>query len=155
MSTIKAILGTGLKTGAMLAVTTTAAIMLASDREQGNPWAAINAITHVVDGEEVTQPVTWSPHSSLLGVVINGSAMAAWGILYAGVLTMTRTKSNLLTGAIGAAVSYAVDYHAVPKRFTPGIEHRLSPRSVLFAYATLGATLALSGKWSRENAEEM
>ena len=149
MSLWKAIIGNGLKTGLVLAATTTAAIMLASDREQGDPWAAVNAIAHVVDGDDVTQPMAWSPRASVLGMVINGSAMAAWGVLYEGALAVTSTKSSLVTGAVGSAVSYAIDYHVVPKQFTPGIEHRLSQRAIFLIYAVLGTTLALSRRWNK------
>ncbi len=144
----KTIIGNGLKTGLALAAATNAAIMLASDRELGAPWAAINAICHAVDGDEVTQPSEWSPRESLLGVFINGTAMALWGVLYEGTLAVTKTKSNPVTGLLGAALSYVIDYKLVPKRFTPGIEKKLSGPSVLAAYLALGVALSLSGLWN-------
>ena len=147
---LKSIIGNGLKTGLALAATTNAVIMLASDRELGAPWAAINAVAHVVDGDEVTQPSEFSPRESALGIVVNGTAMAAWGVLYEGALALTKTKSNPLTGAMGAFVSYVIDYKVVPKQFTPGIEKKLSHRSVLAAYLVLGITLAASGLWNRK-----
>ena len=142
------IIGNGLKTGLALAAATNAAIMLASDRELGAPWAAINDICHAVDGDEVTQPTGWSPRESLLGVFINGTAMAAWGVLYEGALAATKTKSGPVPGLLAAAVSYGIDYKLVPKRFTPGIERRLSGPSVLAAYLALGVALSLSGLWN-------
>ena len=87
------IIGDGLKTGLALAAGTNATIMLASDRELGAPWAAINAVAHIIDGDEVTQPSDYSPRESVLGIVVNGTAMAAWGVLYEGALAVTGTKS--------------------------------------------------------------
>lgn len=145
------IIGDGLKTGLALAATTNAAIMLASDRELGAPWAAINAIAHVVDGDAMTQPSEYSPRESVIGVLVNGTAMAAWGVLYEGALAVTKTKSNPLTGILGAAVSYFIDYKVVPKQFTPGIEKKLSQSSVLAVYLVLGITLALSGLWTQDD----
>ncbi len=147
---LKKIVGDGLKTGLALAATTNAAIMLASDRELGAPWAALNAVAHIVDGDEVTQPSEWSPRESVLGIVVNGTAMAAWGVLYEGALAVTKVRSSAFTGALGAAACYVIDYKIVPKQFTPGIEKKLSRQSVLAAYLVLGVTLALSGWWNRE-----
>ena len=144
------IIGDGLKTGLALAAATNAAIMLASDRELGAPWAAINAIAHVVDGDEVTQPSEYSPRESVIGVLVNGTAMAAWGVLYEGALAVTKTRSSPFTGALGAAAAYFIDYKVVPKQYTPGIEKKLSHSSVLAAYLVLGVTLALSGPWNKE-----
>ena len=147
---IMKIIGDGLKTGLALAATTNAAIMVASDRELGAPWAAINTIAHIVDGDDVTQPSEYSPRESAIGVLVNGTAMAAWGVLYEGALAVTKTRSSPLTGALGAAVSYFIDYKVVPKQYTPGIEKKLSHSSVLAVYLVLGATLALSGSWNKE-----
>ncbi len=149
---IKSIVGNGLKTGLMLAVTTTAVIMLASDKENGNPWAAVNAVAHVVDGDDIVQPTEYSPRESWLGIAVNGTAMCAWGVLYEGALSVTGAKSNLLTAILGTTASYVIDYKVVPKQYTPGIENRLSRQSVWAAYAALGVTLALSGLWNPRDA---
>jgi hypothetical protein len=149
---IPRIIGRGLKTGLVMAAMTNAAIMLASDQENGKPWAAINAIAHAVDGDDKEQPMDFSPREAALGIAINGTAMCAWGVLYEGVLEATRTRSTDLTAALGAVASYVIDYKVVPKRFTPGIEKRLSSRSVWATYAVLGITLALSPLWNRTKA---
>ncbi len=140
----------GLKTGLALAATTTATIMFLSDKETQSPWAAINAIAHAVDGDGNEQPLNHSPRESRLGVLINGTAMAAWGVLYEGALTVTNTSSSPLTAALATATAYVIDYKIVPKRFTPGIEKRLSQSSVLLIYAVLGVTFALSPLWNRK-----
>ncbi len=142
----------GLKTGFVMAAATNAAIMLASDRENGSPWAAVNSIAHIVDGDDKQQPTRYSPRESWLGIAVNGTAMCAWGVLYEGALEVTRARSSALTAVVGAAASYAIDYKVVPKRYTPGIEQRLSRRSVLVAYAALAAALALSPLWNKHPA---
>lgn len=147
---IKRIIGNGLKTGFIMAATTTAVIMLASDKENGNPWAAVNSVAHIVDGDDVVQPTEYSPRESWLGIAVNGTAMCAWGVLYEGALQVTGAKSTVLTAILGTAASYIIDYKVVPKQYTPGIEARLSPQSVGVAYAALGVTLALSGVWNKQ-----
>jgi len=145
---IKRIITRGLKTGFIMAATTTAVIMLASDKENGSPWAAVNAVAHIVDGDDVVQPTQYSPRESALGILVNGTAMCAWGVLYEGALEVTGAKSSVLTALLGTTASYVIDYKVVPKQYTPGIEARLSPQSIGLAYAVLGVTLALSRRWN-------
>ncbi len=142
----------GLKTGIALAAATNAAIMLASDKENGNPWAALNSVAHIIDGDDKEQPAAYSPRESLLGIAVNGTAMCAWGVLYEGALLVTKAKSNVLTALLGTTAAYLIDYKVVPPQFTPGIEKRLSRNSVLMAYAALALGLALSPVWNKEAA---
>jgi len=142
----------GLKTGLALAATTNATIMLASDKENGSPWAAINAIAHIVDGDEKVQPIAYSQRESALGIVINGTAMAAWGVLYEGALLVTKTRSSPFTATLAAIAAYVIDFKVVPKQYTPGIEKQLSQKSVLLSYLVLAATFSLSGRWNKNPA---
>jgi hypothetical protein len=150
---IKRILANGLKTGLVMSATTNAAIMLLSDKENGNPWAAVNSIAHIVDGDEKEQPTVYSPRESALGIIVNGTAMCAWGVLYEGALEITKTRSNPLTATLGMVASYVIDYKLVPKQYTPGIEKRLSQKAILATYLILGTTLALSQVWNRKPTE--
>ncbi len=140
----------GNKTGMVLAAATTAAIMLASDRENHAPWAALNCVAHIIDGNGKEQPAAFSPRESWLGLGVNGAAMCLWGVIYEGALLVTGTRSNLFTAMLGTAVAYGVDYKVVPPRFAPGIEKRLSHHSVLLAYAGLALGFALSPVWNKK-----
>ena len=137
----------GLKTGLALAATTTAAIMLFGKREKGSPWAAVNAVTHLVDGNGRLFPRSFSPRDSMIGVALNSAAMIAWGVLYEGALTATGARSNLATAGLATAAIWTIDYHVLPPRFSPGIERVLGLGSMLGTYAVLGATLAASRSW--------
>ena len=119
----------GFKTGFVLAAATNAAIMLASDKENNAPWAALN--------------------ESWLGIGVNGTAMCAWGVIYEGALLVTKTRSNLLTALLGTTVAYFIDYKLVPPQFTPGIEKRVSHNAVLAAYAGIALGFALSPLWNK------
>lgn len=140
----------GLKTGLALAAVTNAVIMLASDKENGSPWAALNCVAHIVDGDDKQQPTDYSPRESRLGIFVNGTAMSAWGVLYEGALLVTNTKSSPLTALLATAAAYVIDYKIVPKQFTPGIEKRLSPRSVLLAYGAMVLAFSLSLLWNKK-----
>lgn len=143
------IIANGLKTGIVLTAATTAVVMLASRKENGSVWAAVNSVAHIIDGDDVVQPAEFSPRESLLGVGINCAAMCAWGVLYEAGMEFSGAASGAATGMTGAAASFLIDYKLVPKRFTPGIEKRLSPRSVMAAYFAIAVTFAASGLWNR------
>ena len=138
----------GFKTGLALAAATNAVIMLASDKENGSPWAALNCVAHIVDGDDKEQPTEYAPRESRLGILVNGTAMSAWGVLYEGALLVTNTKSNLLTALLAVGAAYVIDYKIVPKQFTPGIEKRLSPQSVLLSYTAMVVMFSLSPLWN-------
>ena len=111
----------------------------------------LNCVAHIVDGDDKEQPVDYSARESRLGIVVNGTAMSAWGVLYEGALLVTNTKSSPLTAVLATAAAYVIDYKVVPKQFTPGIEKRLSQKSVLLAYAAMTAMFALSPVWNKWN----
>ena len=136
-----------MKTGLALAATTTAAIMLFGKRERGSPWAAINAVTHLVDGNGRLFPRSFSPRDSTLGLALNSAAMITWGMLYEGVLAVTGARGNAATAGLATAAIWTIDYHLLPPRFSPGIERVLGLGSMLGTYAVLGATLAASRTW--------
>ena len=141
----------GFKTGLALAAATNAVIMLASDKENGSPWAALNCVAHIVDGDDKEQPTDYAPRESRLGIFVNGTAMSAWGVLYEGALLVTNTKSSPLTAALAVGAAWVIDYKIVPKQFTPGIEKRLSPRSVLLSYLAMAVMFSLSPLWNSKS----
>ncbi len=143
-------LGRGFKTGFALAAATNAAIMLASDRENGDPWAALNCVAHIVDGDGKEQPTTYAQRESLIGIGINGTAMCAWGVLYEGALLLTKTRSNLFSALLATGAAYVIDFKIVPKQYTPGVEKRLSHNSVLLAYAAMTLMFTLSPSWNKD-----
>ena len=140
----------GFKTGLVLAAATNAVIMLASDKENGSPWAALNCVAHIVDGDDKEQPEDYAPRESRIGILVNGTAMSAWGVLYEGALLVTRTKSSPLTALLAVGAAWVIDYKIVPKRYTPGIEKRLSQRSVLLSYTVMAVMFMLSPVWNKK-----
>ena len=140
----------GFKTGLALAAATNAVIMLASDKENGSPWAALNCVAHIVDGDDKEQPEDYAPRESRIGILVNGTAMSAWGVLYEGALLVTRTRSSPLTALLAVGAAWVIDYKIVPKRYTPGIEKRLSQRSVLLSYAAMAVIFTLSPVWNKK-----
>ena len=80
--------------------------------------------------------------------------MCAWGVLYEGALGLLGRKSSPSAALLATGAAYFIDYKIVPKQYTPGIEQRLSHRSVLISYAAFAAILALSPLWNAPLPEE-
>ncbi len=135
-----------LLTGALATIGTTLAASLLGRSEDQSLAGPINAVSHILWGEEATSVDDVDLKHTLAGGIINSAAVTSWAALQE--LFLSRKKSvepieAVATGAAVAAIAYAVDYHVVPKRLTPGFEERLSGRSMFGVYAVLGACLAV------------
>ncbi|BDI31990.1 hypothetical protein CCAX7_40410 [Capsulimonas corticalis] len=141
-----------LKTSVLLTAASVASVMVASQRETGSPWSAVNSITHVVDGDEISQPDEYSPRATSIGLAVNTTAMISWAVLHEAALSMTKTRGNTATGVAASAFAYFIDYVVVPKRLTPGIEKKLSGRAIFSVYVALAAAFAAAAEW-RDNGD--
>jgi hypothetical protein len=141
---IKRILRDTCAIGAALTGTTTLAVLAASGTENAGSWGAINSVSHIVDGDDVQYENCFSVRDSLIGLGINSTAMFSWAFLYSGLFGSIRWPKTLLSGTAMAAAAYVTDYYIVPKRYTPGIEKKIGPKSIFVVYAIIAITLALS-----------
>ncbi|CAB3803185.1 hypothetical protein [Paraburkholderia fynbosensis] len=124
---------------------------LRAPREGSTPYAPINAIAHCLWPRTAFAETGPSARFTLTGLAINQSAAVFWGIVYEMLLARRRRAApahlkraaTIATAGATAALAYAVDYHVVPKRLTPGFEAHLSSRSMFYVYAALAAGLAL------------
>ena len=78
----------------------------------------------------------------------------ASSLLWASVYEATRPEQAPLRGQVvraagTAALAYVVDYHVVPRRLSPGFEHRIGPAGVAAAYAAFGLGLLLASRCAR------
>jgi hypothetical protein len=98
----------------------------------------LNDISHIVWDEEAFAAKGISLRYTGTALALNASANWGWALLYELFFAQSRERgesSRALAGGLGvAALAYVVDYHLVPKRLTPGFEHHLSGRSLLFIY---------------------
>lgn len=108
------------------------------------PYAALNAVTHCVwpDASSQERP---SIRYTALGATIHMGSAVFWGVLFEAL----RGRRSRPAGIVGAAaatalVAYVVDYHVVPKRFTPGFETHLPKRSLAMTYVALAAGFAIA-----------
>lgn len=131
--------------GAGATVATTAVLTLIGQRQDLSPWAPINAVSHIVWGDEAGNHVAPSLKYTATGAVLNAAAVTAWALPFAWLrkaLPVNPVASAAVAGIATAALAYVVDYHVVPRRLTPGFELRLPKRSFLPIYASLAVGLA-------------
>jgi hypothetical protein len=145
------ILARALLSGALGAVAVSAVAAVASRRSTGSYASAMNATSHVLWGREAAMrnAVTWKYTAT--GMLTNLAASIFWALLYEAL--RSRGRQNL-PGTLGRAAlvsgaAYVVDYHVVPKRFTPGFELRLPGRALTAIYAALALGLSCRELFSR------
>ncbi len=134
-----------LTTGAVATAATTAIVAVLGKVEGGSAVAPINAVSHILWGEEAAATEQLDARHTLAGAGLNAAAVTGWAGLHELFMPRRSTPSvqhALLTGVATAAVAYVTDYHVVPERFTPGFEKRLSRPSLFGVYATLALSLA-------------
>ncbi len=116
-------------------------------RENGNAVAPINAISHIVWDEDALDKDDLSLKYTGVAVALNASANGGWAWIYQVLFARSRDEGEAVKPIVGALcvamLAYVVDYHVVPKRLTPGFEHRLSRRALFFIYLALALGLAL------------
>lgn len=126
--------------------TTTAATLLLGATRDTSPWAPLNAVSHILWGDEAALHTEPSATYTATGAALNGGAMVMWAAAHESLrrLLPPGPAASVVAGASIAAAAYVIDYHVVPRRLTPGFEKRLSGRSMFWIYAALAAGLAAS-----------
>ena len=142
----RSLVADALATGAITAVATFALPALLRARRGEPVAAAFNAESHVLWGEEAARHDGITPEYTGVGAATHFGACFFWSAIYEAVMgdaVRTSPREDFAGAAAVAAGAYVIDYHVVPKRFTPGFEMRFSPGDMLAFFATLAATLPL------------
>lgn len=135
----------GAITGSVASVVSSVALAALSQMETGHPFAAVNATSHWLwKGESFRQDGPTIRYT-LVGYAIHHLASMFWGVvadrLFAD--STCRPATRVLRNAALTTVAASVgDYLVVPKRFTPGVEARLSRGAVSLFYLAFAAGLA-------------
>jgi hypothetical protein len=135
--------------GAIASAVTTAAVAIAGRRDSGSALAPINATSHVLHGSKAAAVTDADIGHTALGFVINTGAAVFWAALYEKAFGAAAERGDIAEAWLGgkavAGLAYMTDYHAVPKRLTPGWEYRISERSLMAVYAALALSLPVRG----------
>jgi hypothetical protein len=108
------------------------------------PYAALNAVAHCL-WPDATSQETPSIRYTALGATIHMGSAVFWGVLFEALCDRRSRPARIVSAAVATAlIAYVVDYHVVPKRFTPGFEKHLSKRSLAMTYVALAAGFAIA-----------
>jgi hypothetical protein len=137
----------GAVTGSLASILSTAVLALAGARQNRSAAAPINAASHWIWGEESLREDRPTLRHTLLGYLTQHAASIFWAALYSRIYGHRPEAKQWPQALAGAATTCAiagvVDYMVVPKRLTPGYEHRLSTSAMVAVYAALAAGFAL------------
>lgn len=131
-----------------LGVMTTAA--LAGRKETGS-WAdPFNGTSHILWGDKAARMHGMQPQYTLPGLVLTHASAVFWAVMYEQFFGRKQGERSiaspvwqpLLGGVAIASLAYVVDYHLVPRRFTPGYEKHVSGRSLAAIFGALALGLA-------------
>lgn len=156
----RSVLSRAVKSGTISGLATAAVASLAGKRETGSYAAPLNATSHIIWGDEAAKQDQASVKYTLAGFLLNHGSAIFWASFYEKLAARRSNRRDerrapssdtanppqavnpLCRAAAVAAAAYVIDYHAIPKRFTPGFEKRLSGKSVAVIFFTLAAGLA-------------
>ena len=135
-----------LATGKLASAATATTAAVCGQIELGKPFAPINAISHMAFGEEATRQDEAGLKYTVTGALLNDAACVSWAALHEQFFGRAAQQKKwpivVAGGGVIAAFAYLTDYHLVPKRMTPGMETRLSTRSLFLVYTSLALALA-------------
>ncbi len=153
MRSMQNFVGDALVTGAVAGVATTVAAAACGKIEGKTAAAPINAVSHIVWGDEAATVDEVDPAHTLTGIALNSAAVLSWAALHELLLGEEKNAAKSLLGGVAvAALAYVTDYYVVPDRLTPGFEKRLSNGSLFGIYATLALSLGIGGILGRSPA---
>ena len=147
MHTWKIALREGAVAGTVATLLSTALLAVLGRRESASAVGGGTPRTPRLWGGAVRRADGADLRHTLTGFVTHHLAAVFWASLYSllhGHRDEAKTPAQAVAGGIAtSAVAYVVDYHVVPRRLTPGWEHRMAPRSLAATYGSLAVGFAL------------
>lgn len=141
--------------GTMAGIAATLAAAFTGKRDTNSYIAPINATSHILWGDKAADHTEASFKYTATGFLLNHGAALMWASIYekwidpmvkrqfAGKPAL-KPLVPIISAAAVSTGAYITDYYLVPKRFTPGWEKRVSPRSIALIFGALALGLAAS-----------
>lgn len=141
---MNALVRSALVSGTLAAGAVTVVASAAARRATGSSASALNATSHVLWGERAAREDAYSMKYTATGFLANYGASLFWAACYELLgRGQRRTPARALAdAALVSAAAYAVDYHVVPRRLTPGFELRIPHGALAAVYAALALGLS-------------
>lgn len=151
------VLGRALTSGTISGLATAVVASRAGKRETGSYAAPLNATSHIIWGDKASHQDRPSLKYTATGFFLNHASTIFWALFYEkwfgrpGKGQRSDTRPRVETGSLAkpilgasavTAAAYIIDYHLIPRRFTPGFEKRLSRKSLAAIFAALAVGLA-------------
>jgi hypothetical protein len=144
----------GILSGTLAGLFSAVVLVVTGKRETGSPVAAVNAESHWLWGDESLREDRPTLRHTLTGIVTHQLSTVFWATLYALVRgdrkAVHKVPEALLGGIATSVAAAAIDYTLVPKRLTPGFEHRLSTGSMVAVFAAIAGGIALGALLLRD-----
>ena len=132
--------------GTVASIVSTISLAFFGKTELNKSAAPVNGPSQWIWGKHAPYQNRFSLQYTVVGYAIHHAASVFWAILHEKLRQrMTPANNTVATIApalVTTAAAYVVDFHVIPKRLTPGFEHRLSKRSLLIVYGTFALGLA-------------
>lgn len=137
-----------LPTGLLAGLVSTVILLWRGRADTRHAVAPINAISHWIWPDEAIRRNDPSLKHTASGIALHMASSLFWSTVY-GWLRARRSAPSALNASVDAAavaaVAAVVDLRVVPKRLTPGFEHRLRTSSLVTVYGGFALGLALGG----------
>ncbi len=144
----------GVISGGWASLASTATLAARSQIENGTPYAATNATSHVFWGERALRQDSPSLRYTAAGYGVHHGSAIFWASIYEKLFGARADAGETLPALAGgvavAGLASFVDYQLTPQRLQPGYEERLSTPSLLLMYGVLGLSFAIRGLMSAD-----
>ncbi|HET8700313.1 MAG TPA: hypothetical protein VFL97_01415 [Nitrococcus sp.] len=141
--------------GTAAGLTTLATVAARGSKDTGSAVAPINASSHAIWGDKAASVEAITVRHTVPGVIFNVAGTSWWALvfekLFGTAVDRRGFPAALLGGTATAALAYLVDYRIVPRRLTPGWEHRVSRSSLFMTLGAMAAGLTIGAMCSRRN----
>jgi hypothetical protein len=148
VATVKRVARDALVSGSAASLTSAAALMACSAKDEGSVFGALNGPSQWLWGEEEAYTREATLRHTATGYVIHHATSVFWGVLHESVFGGSRRRKSPLQhcaeAALSASTAYVVDYHLTPRRFRPGFEKHVDGKGMVAVYAAFAAGLALT-----------
>ena len=136
-----------LRSGALAAATSTAALALVAVLEGKGAAQPLNATSHWLNGDGAARRRDMDLKHTAIGLATHVGATVFWAAFFEAWLFARppHNAADILQRASAIAVlAAAIDYTITPRRFTPGWEFVITKRSMALVYAAMAGGFAVS-----------
>ncbi len=133
------------RSGGIASVLSTLAVSVCSRWRVGSAATGTNAASQWLWYPRARFARAPSWRHTAVGYVIHHASSLLWATGYEATRPARASASGRAVRAAGiATLAYVVDYHVVPRRLSPGFEHKVGPAGMVAVYAAFAAGLWMS-----------